>query len=41
MLRHGGEEAFVTFRVGISDVVPKFVAYRLLAPFSINPRWCA
>ena len=32
ILRHGGEEAFVTFRVGISDVVPKFVAYRLLAP---------
>jgi LysR family transcriptional activator of nhaA len=32
MLRHGGEERFVTFRVGIADVVPKFVAYRLLAP---------
>jgi len=32
MLRQGGEERFVTFRVGISDVVPKFVAHRLLAP---------
>lgn len=32
ILRHGGEEYFVTFRVGIADVVPKFVAHRLLAP---------
>lgn len=32
ILRHGGEERFVTFRVGIADVVPKFVAHRLLAP---------
>ena len=32
ILRHGGEERFVTFRVGIADVVPKFIAYRLLAP---------
>ena len=37
ILRHGGEEAFVTFRVGISDVVPKFVAYRLLAPVLDQP----
>lgn len=32
VLRHGGEDRFVTFRVGIADVVPKFVAHRLLAP---------
>jgi LysR family transcriptional activator of nhaA len=32
MLRSGGEERFITFRVGIADVVPKFVAHRLLAP---------
>ena len=32
ILRQGGETPFVTFRVGISDVVPKFVAHRLLAP---------
>lgn len=37
ILHHGGEEAFVTFRVGISDVVPKFVAYRLLAPVLDQP----
>ncbi len=37
ILRHGGEEAFVTFRVGISDVVPKFIAYRLLAPVLDQP----
>ena len=37
ILRGGGEEAFVTFRVGISDVVPKFVAYRLLAPVLDQP----
>ncbi len=37
MLRHGGEERFVTFRVGISDVVPKFVAHRLLAPVLDQP----
>lgn len=32
ILRQGGEARFVTFRVGIADVVPKFVAHRLLAP---------
>ena len=37
MLRHGGEERFVTFRVGIADVVPKFVAHRLLAPVLALP----
>lgn len=37
ILRHGGEERFVTFRVGISDVVPKFVAHRLLAPVLDQP----
>ena len=37
ILRHGGDEAFVTLRVGISDVVPKFVAYRLLAPVLGQP----
>lgn len=37
VLRHGGEERFVTFRVGIADVVPKFVAHRLLAPVLDQP----
>ena len=37
MLRHGGEERFVTFRVGIADVVPKFIAHRLLAPVLSMP----
>lgn len=37
VLRQGGEERFVTFRVGISDVVPKFVAHRLLAPVLHQP----
>ena len=37
ILRHGGEERFVTLRVGIADVVPKFVAYRLLAPVLEQP----
>jgi LysR family transcriptional activator of nhaA len=37
ILRHGGEERFVTFSVGISDVVPKFVAHRLLAPVLNQP----
>ena len=32
ILRRGGEARFVTFRVGIADVVPKFVAHRLLTP---------
>lgn len=32
LLRNGAEERFITFRVGIADVVPKFVAHRLLAP---------
>ena len=37
ILRQGGEERFVTFRVGIADVVPKFVAHRLLAPVLSQP----
>ncbi len=32
VLRGGVEERFITFRVGISDVVPKFAAYRFLSP---------
>ncbi len=32
LLKNGGEERFITFRVGIADVVPKFIAHRLLAP---------
>lgn len=32
LLKNGAEERFVTFRVGIADVVPKFIAHRLLAP---------
>lgn len=31
-LRNGSHDRFLTFRVGIADVVPKFVAYRLLSP---------
>ncbi len=37
ILRQGGEEHFVTFRVGIADVIPKFVAHRLLAPVLNQP----
>lgn len=37
LLREGGEERFIRFRVGISDVVPKFVAHRLLAPVLARP----
>lgn len=32
LLRNGAEQRFITFRVGIADVVPKFIAHRLLAP---------
>lgn len=32
ILKNGAEQRFITFRVGISDVVPKFIAHRLLAP---------
>ncbi|HRF74395.1 MAG TPA: transcriptional activator NhaR [Accumulibacter sp.] len=32
LLKNGAEERFITFRVGIADVVPKFIAHRLLAP---------
>lgn len=32
LLTNGAEERFITFRVGIADVVPKFIAHRLLAP---------
>lgn len=37
LLKHGAEERFVTFRVGIVDVVPKFIAHRLLAPVLALP----
>ena len=37
LLRNGAEERFITFRVGIADVVPKFIAYRLLAPVLERP----
>lgn len=37
LLRNGAEERFITFRVGIADVVPKFVAHRLLAPVLAMP----
>lgn len=37
ILRQGGGGRFVTFRVGIADVVPKFVAHRLLAPVLDQP----
>lgn len=37
ILRQGGEGRFVTFRVGIADVVPKFVAHRLLTPVLDQP----
>jgi hypothetical protein len=32
LLKNGSEGRFITFRVGIADVVPKFIAHRLLAP---------
>jgi LysR family transcriptional regulator, transcriptional activator of nhaA len=32
LLKNGAEERFITFRVGIADVVPKFIAHRLPAP---------
>lgn len=32
ILKNGAEQRFITFRVGIADVVPKFIAHRLLAP---------
>jgi LysR family transcriptional activator of nhaA len=31
-LKEGGQKRFMTFRVGVSDVVSKFIAYRLLSP---------
>jgi len=37
LLKSGAEKRFVTFRVGIVDVVPKFVAHRLLAPVLALP----
>lgn len=37
LLKNGAEERFITFRVGIADVVPKFVAHRLLAPVLALP----
>lgn len=32
LLKNGADQRFITFRVGIADVVPKFIAHRLLAP---------
>lgn len=32
LLKNGAAQRFITFRVGIADVVPKFIAHRLLAP---------
>ena len=32
MLKNGAEERFITLRVGIADVIPKFITHRLLAP---------
>ncbi|EXI72118.1 MAG TPA: transcriptional activator NhaR [Candidatus Accumulibacter phosphatis] len=32
LLKNGSDARFITFRVGIADVVPKFIAHRLLAP---------
>jgi len=37
LLKNGAEERFITFRVGIADVVPKFIAHRLLAPVLEHP----
>lgn len=37
LLKNGAEQRFITFRVGIVDVVPKFVAHRLLAPVLTLP----
>jgi LysR family transcriptional activator of nhaA len=37
LLKNGAEERFITFRVGIADVVSKFIAYRLLAPVLSQP----
>jgi LysR family transcriptional activator of nhaA len=37
LLKNGAEERFITFRVGIADVVPKFIAHRLLAPVLERP----
>ncbi|PKO84364.1 MAG: transcriptional activator NhaR [Betaproteobacteria bacterium HGW-Betaproteobacteria-11] len=37
LLKNGAEERFITFRVGIADAVPKFVAHRLLAPVLALP----
>jgi LysR family transcriptional activator of nhaA len=37
LLKNGAEERFINFRVGIADVVPKFIAHRLLAPVLALP----
>lgn len=37
LLNNGAERRFITFRVGIADVVQKFVAHRLLAPVLTLP----
>jgi LysR family transcriptional activator of nhaA len=37
VLRNGSHDRLMTFRVGIADVVPKFVAYRLLSPVLALP----
>jgi LysR family transcriptional activator of nhaA len=37
LLKNGADQRFITFRVGIADVVPKFIAHRLLAPVLALP----
>ncbi|MBI3150476.1 MAG: transcriptional activator NhaR [Betaproteobacteria bacterium] len=37
LLKSGAQKRFVTFRVGIVDVIPKFIAHRLLAPVLALP----
>jgi LysR family transcriptional activator of nhaA len=37
LLKNGAEQRFITFHVGIADVVPKYVAHRLLAPVLALP----
>jgi len=37
LLKNGADRRFITFRVGIADVVPKFIAHRLLAPVLALP----
>ena len=41
LLKNGAEERFITFRVGIADVVPKFIAIACLRRCWDFPRQCA